>query len=526
MSAYFPSSTSSGESATVSCAEPQLLPNNMMMYMNYPSSFEAYSNEQARNSTAQEPDQFNAWKDDRNDAILIQNTAAEHSSLQGQGLSLSLATEIPSGFQLPSAEYRVLNPAVGFSFMGHINNQEKDNSDMNLEEPQRLDCYAQYEVANIYKVVPKSKYLKATQQLLDEVVNVKQALKKTNTGKDENEFSPAEGETSGKNADEITPIERQSCQSKLTQLLTMLDKIDRKYKQYYHEMQIVVSSFDTVAGSGAATPYTAVALRTISCHFRSLRDAITGQIHATRRNLGESDASSSEKGVGISRLRYVDQRKTLHQLGIMQHHAWRPQRGLPESSVLVLRSWLFEHFLHPYPKDSEKIMLARQAGLTRSQVSNWFINARVRLWKPMVEEMYKEEIDFGNIEMDPNTQPGNGSESPNSNNKAASSKSNISHSSNIGDVQDMEMTGPIAHEFQSDDLRREALRRYEPENFGIVGPTSGNAVSLTLALEGIQQQQFVGMRGDEMFGSLASPMDPGNQVNGFLAFSTSSHKLQ
>lgn len=26
------------------------------------------------------------------------------------------------------------------------------------------------------------------------------------------------------------------------------------------------------------------------------------------------------------------------------------------------------------------------------QVSNWFINARVRLWKPMVEEMYVEEI--------------------------------------------------------------------------------------------------------------------------------------
>lgn len=26
------------------------------------------------------------------------------------------------------------------------------------------------------------------------------------------------------------------------------------------------------------------------------------------------------------------------------------------------------------------------------QVANWFINARVRLWKPMVEDMYKEEF--------------------------------------------------------------------------------------------------------------------------------------
>jgi hypothetical protein len=24
------------------------------------------------------------------------------------------------------------------------------------------------------------------------------------------------------------------------------------------------------------------------------------------------------------------------------------------------------------------------------QVSNWFINARVRIWKPMIEEMYKD----------------------------------------------------------------------------------------------------------------------------------------
>lgn len=77
---------------------------------------------------------------------------------------------------------------------------------------------------------------------------------------------------------------------------------------------------------------------------------------------------------------------------MIQHNAWRPQRGLPERSVSVLRAWLFEHFLHPYPKDSDKHMLAKQTGLTRSQVSNWFINARVRLWKPMVEEMYLEEV--------------------------------------------------------------------------------------------------------------------------------------
>ncbi|BBN20333.1 protein MpBELL1 [Marchantia polymorpha subsp. ruderalis] len=67
---------------------------------------------------------------------------------------------------------------------------------------------------------------------------------------------------------------------------------------------------------------------------------------------------------------------------------WRPQRGLPDRAVSVLKAWLFTNFLHPYPKDVDKESLASATGLTRSQVSNWFINARVRVWKPMIEAMY------------------------------------------------------------------------------------------------------------------------------------------
>nr|XP_027186581.1 BEL1-like homeodomain protein 9 [Cicer arietinum] len=44
-----------------------------------------------------------------------------------------------------------------------------------------------------------------------------------------------------------------------------------------------------------------------------------------------------------------------------------------------------------YSIDTDKIMLAKQTGLSRNQVSNWFINARVRLWKPMVEEIHMLE---------------------------------------------------------------------------------------------------------------------------------------
>ena len=111
------------------------------------------------------------------------------------------------------------------------------------------------------------------------------------------------------------------------------------------------SFFDMLAGFGAAKTYTALALQRISRHFRCLRDAISGQIRITRRNLGEQDTSPNGLGGGLSRLSSVDQQirqqRAFQQFGGVRH-AWRPQRGLPESSVSILRTWLFEHFLHPY----------------------------------------------------------------------------------------------------------------------------------------------------------------------------------
>lgn len=141
----------------------------------------------------------------------------------------------------------------------------------------------------------------------------------------------------------------------LTHLICSLSQIDKRYKQYYHQMQTVVSFFDNVAGHGAAEAYTALARKTISQHFRCLRDAISERIQAIQRRLGEQDTSTSSLGSAIPRLRYVDmklrQERGINQLSAMRH-AWRPQRGLPESSVTILRAWLFEHFLHPYIPDS------------------------------------------------------------------------------------------------------------------------------------------------------------------------------
>ncbi|XP_021720564.1 BEL1-like homeodomain protein 1 [Chenopodium quinoa] len=323
-------------------------------------------------------------------------------------------------------------------------------------------------------VIIGSKYLKPAQELLEEVVNVGSNSTnfndKANSGGDNtttnNNGDNRIGDSSGAHKDkakaaavtardhssvgetsrgggggesssggtkkaaaaaEMSTAQRQELQMKKAKLLNMLDEVEQRYRQYNSQIQLVVSSFEQAAGIGSAKLYTSLALKTISKQFRCLKDAIMSQIKATSKSLGEEESNSNALGVKLeggagSRLRFVDhqlrQQRALQQLGMMQHNAWRPQRGLPERAVSVLRAWLFEHFLHPYPKDSDKHMLAKQTGLTRSQVSNWFINARVRLWKPMVEEMYLEEVktqeqNSGNSEDNTTTANKNGKSSKN-----------------------------------------------------------------------------------------------------------------
>ncbi|RVX15059.1 BEL1-like homeodomain protein 2 [Vitis vinifera] len=160
-------------------------------------------------------------------------------------------------------------------------------------------------------------------------------------------------------------------------------------------------------GFGAANPYTTLARKAMSRHFRCMKDAILAQLKISCELLGEKDvmaASGLSKGE-TPRLRLLDQslrqQRALHQMGMMEPEAWRPQRGLPERSVNILRAWLFEHFLHPiakeqspllgqektwsrtrilieimffaflniqYPSDADKHLLSRQTGLSRNQV--------------------------------------------------------------------------------------------------------------------------------------------------------------
>ncbi|XP_055688374.1 homeobox protein PKNOX2-like isoform X5 [Lutzomyia longipalpis] len=64
----------------------------------------------------------------------------------------------------------------------------------------------------------------------------------------------------------------------------------------------------------------------------------------------------------------------------------RQKRGiLPKHATSVMRAWLFQHLVHPYPTEDEKRAIAAQTNLTLLQVNNWFINARRRILQPMLE---------------------------------------------------------------------------------------------------------------------------------------------
>ncbi|KAK8551820.1 hypothetical protein V6N13_120256 [Hibiscus sabdariffa] len=336
--------------------------------------------------------------------------AANETNHQNQRLSLSLGSHMlgpslnfgiaSSSYLLSGAEDReVCDPGVGnvrddYSFTANT----FASASTSLHRP----FATTYGAESFATAIVNSRYLKPTESLLNEVVNIggknveENFFRKLYKG-DRGESSRLSSELKAEFcSNEIQLPEKHELRVGLAKLIGLLEEVELRYEKYNQQMEEVVSSFESLAGLGAAKSYTSLALQAMSRHFGYLRDAIVSQINVTRRkfmhDLPRIDG-------GLSQLSLFDRdsrqnRQSLQQLGIIpsQRQAWRPIRGLPETSVAILRSWLFEHFLHPYPTDTEKLMLASQTGLTKNQISNWFINARVRLWKPMIEEMYKEEI--------------------------------------------------------------------------------------------------------------------------------------
>ncbi|KAI4336842.1 hypothetical protein L6164_015322 [Bauhinia variegata] len=354
--------------------------------------------------------------------------AANENNHQTQGLSLSLGSHM----LVSSEEYRqrslnpgIMNPNYFISGeepresynpgMDHLTSDYSFTNSAFASSSASLNRSAStsYGTESFAAIIGNSRYLKPVQSLLEELVdvggNVIDRANEKYVGKLFHGNKTGARRLSAELKSELCNnghllAEKHELQVKVAKLIALLDEVEGRYEKYYHQMEDVVSSFEMIAGVGAAKCYTGLALQAMSRHFCSLRDAIMSHINVEKKRLLQDLPKISS---GLSQLSLFDRdnrqsRMSLQQFGLIQsqRQVWRPIRGLPETSVAILRSWLFEHFLHPYPNDSEKLMLASQTGLTKNQVSNWFINARVRLWKPMIEEMYKEE--FGESSEDSN----------------------------------------------------------------------------------------------------------------------------
>lgn len=284
-----------------------------------------------------------SWQQEQN-RLLVDDSSfrcvfpCEGNERPSQGLSLSLSSTKPSGIGLQSFELRH-NGSQQLRFLNSMQDDFAGKS--NLHQGQFL--------------IRNSKYLTAVQELLNEFCSLETKgitdLQKTHKKKNwDDEISSTN--SSSRNQSPLCSLEFMELKKRKTKLLSMLEEVERRYKHYCDQIKAVVSSFEAVGGSGTANVYLCLASKAMSRHFRCLKDGIIGQIYATKRAMGEKDPAAPGTTRGETpRLKVLDQtlrqQRAIQQIHMMESHPLRPQRGLPERSVSVLRAWLFEHFLHP-----------------------------------------------------------------------------------------------------------------------------------------------------------------------------------
>ncbi|KAJ8368324.1 hypothetical protein SKAU_G00083520 [Synaphobranchus kaupii] len=99
-----------------------------------------------------------------------------------------------------------------------------------------------------------------------------------------------------------------------------------------------------------------------------------GQVLTQALPQGTIQIQNAQLNLDLSALLEGDDKKSKNKRGV-----------LPKQATNIMRSWLFQHLMHPYPTEDEKRQIAGQTNLTLLQVNNWFINARRRILQPMLD---------------------------------------------------------------------------------------------------------------------------------------------
>ena len=92
---------------------------------------------------------------------------------------------------------------------------------------------------------------------------------------------------------------------------------------------------------------------------------------------------STCEGIMILKSRFLDAR--------------RKRRNFNKKSSDVLYEYFYANLTNPYPSDEVKEELGRQAGITVSQVNNWFGNKRIRYKRNTLKAQEEANVFAGNF---------------------------------------------------------------------------------------------------------------------------------
>ena len=71
----------------------------------------------------------------------------------------------------------------------------------------------------------------------------------------------------------------------------------------------------------------------------------------------------------------------------------RPEHNHSKIATDLFKAWFYANLEHPFPSDDVKADFADRTGLSFTQVTTWFVNARKRVWKPLLHESRRGRIE-------------------------------------------------------------------------------------------------------------------------------------
>lgn len=128
-------------------------------------------------------------------------------------------------------------------------------------------------------------------------------------------------------------------------------QMDQRCNQCLDEMQSAACKFGSMVRPGGGALSAPLAHSAVSATHRRLRARIVAEIAAATPTAQRGRDQSSSVSLADRERRwesaFIQKHWALRQLRRGDQQSWRPQRGLPEKSVSVLKAWMFENFLRP-----------------------------------------------------------------------------------------------------------------------------------------------------------------------------------